>query len=190
MPRFSRERNTKPLTNKLQDSKRFAARLIEGFRRGGVSYSNVLTGGDNNKKTKQARGGLAQGTTCVNANGLTDWKGLSFNVTTEKLNWLVGSYVGTTVNLADVHLVQKFLYKEGQLNLVATPMGGNLVLLTSKDNSDAYSQLSDMGECLEKVFLEVMPWEPDMVPRVGSIWNRVIGTPVHAWGDEFFRFLS
>lgn len=106
------------------------------------------------------------------------------------MSWLVGSYVGTTENPSDVLQVQKLLYKEGLLNLIATPMGGNLMLLTTKDNSDVYSQLVDAEESLGKVFLEVEPWVPEMVSRVRLVWLRVTGTPIHALGEEFFQFLA
>lgn len=108
----------------------------------------------------------------------------------KKMNWLVGSYVGATMNLADVHKMQKLLPKEGFFKLIATPMGGNLVLLKTKDNSNVHALLAKTGECLGNVFSKLKPWEPEMVPRVTTGWLRVIGVPVHAWGEEFFHFIS
>lgn len=143
-----------------------------------------------NSTNKFDVGGGRQGTTRVNAKDKNDWRGLSFNVPNENISWLVGSYVGTTVNHAVVQHIQKYLTKEGLFNLVATPMGGDMVLLTAKDNFDVLSLLSEVGECLENVFSDIKPWEPHLVPRVRTVWLRVTRVPVHAWGEDFFRFIS
>lgn len=64
------------------------------------------------------------------------------------------------------------------------------MLLTAKDNENVFSLLQEDGDYLEGWLSDIKPWKPEAVPRVRSVWLRVLGVPVHAWGEDFFRFLA
>lgn len=103
------------------------------------------------------------------------------------MGWLEGSYVGTTKKPEEVFLLQKWLYKEGFFSIVATPMGGNMILLTGNESKDVYSTLKECGDCLQEWFSELLPWKPAVVSRGRTVWLKVTGGPVHVWGEQVFK---
>lgn len=59
-----------------------------------------------------------------------EWRGLEFHIEEEEMNWLKGCYVAKTREDNGVFYVQQKMNKEEWDSIVATPLGGSVVLLS------------------------------------------------------------
>lgn len=75
--------------------------------------------------------------------------------------WLHGAFVGQTSDLECTLGIQDRLHMDSAFTIDTVPLGGKLVLLR--------------------------PWEPGIVARQRLAWLNIVGVPVHACSEVFFR---
>ncbi|WJX20200.1 hypothetical protein P8452_09784 [Trifolium repens] len=102
---------------------------------------------------------------------------------------LEGSYVGTLQQIANVECIQTTLWMEGFQQITATPMGMDLILLSSHVEGEIQRAYESNKAWWERWFLSLTPWRPMIRPRGRRIWVRLFGVPLHIWSWEGFKKL-
>lgn len=69
------------------------------------------------------------------------------------------------------------------------PLGGDLVLLTGEENDRLEETLKNLGEWTKELFVEVIPWSPNLIVIHRLTWVRCEGVPLHLWNWECFKQL-
>lgn len=85
--------------------------------------------------------------------------------------------------------IQKRVYNMGFFSVKTILMGADLVLISSEDFESLNVIFEDSKEIWESMFCSIERWRPSLVAKERLVWLRVSGTPIHAWGQKFFKFL-
>lgn len=98
--------------------------------------------------------------------------------------------MGKTRDPEGIKCVKKKFLLEGLLSVTLTPMGGNLVLIKVQDGAIFEEVLRNNEEEFSRWFVEIRPWNSNMVATSRSIWLKILGVPAHIWNENFFRQIS
>lgn len=78
---------------------------------------------------------------------------------------------------------------EGVFAIITIPMGVDLVLLQPAEERDIESLLGDDTICLPNWFQSMKSWNQEVVAKERSVWLIITGIPLHAWKEDFFKFV-
>ncbi|MCH81713.1 DUF4283 domain protein, partial [Trifolium medium] len=81
----------------------------------------------------------------------------------------------------EIQEIQKKLYMEGFKKSRVFPWGGDMVILRSGEGEN-WSSIHWWNEFLHSI----KPWSPEMVSKKREVWLRVLGVPLHAWGEPLW----
>ncbi|MCH79581.1 hypothetical protein A2U01_0000333 [Trifolium medium] len=103
------------------------------------------------------------------------------------LEELQHSFVGVLALEVDVSRIRTTLYMEGRQHISVTLMGGKLVLLHSPKKGELEAMVKAKEDWLAYYFKEVKPWTPVVFNDRREVWVKVLGVPLHVWGESFFK---
>ncbi|GKV05161.1 hypothetical protein SLEP1_g17203 [Rubroshorea leprosula] len=119
-----------------------------------------------------------------------DWNGMEVQADEKNIRRLENCYVGRAKCPEIISTLQDKFAMEGYFSAKVTPMGGNLVLLSS-GNKEELKHLVDEGrEWLAQWFTDVRPWTPEEVATERFTWLRCQGVPLHIWKSNFFETVA
>lgn len=58
-------------------------------------------------------------------------------------------------------------------------MGGNFVLIRTREGESLEVILKERRKAFEKWFTDIKPWNPGLVVKKRSIWLKLLGVPAH-----------
>ncbi|MCI17992.1 DUF4283 domain protein [Trifolium medium] len=76
---------------------------------------------------------------------------------------------------------------EGSFVDQTTPLGLDLILLTSPDKDGISTAYESNKTWWERWFSTLTPWRPNILPKRRRIWVRLFGVPLHIWSWEGFK---
>jgi hypothetical protein len=97
------------------------------------------------------------------------------------------SFVGVLALQVDVRKIRTTLYMEGLPHIVVTDMGRNKVLLYSARKGELENLCKEKADGLCYYFKDFRPWVPSLYVDRRETWVRVLGIPLHAWGENLFK---
>ncbi|GKV51184.1 hypothetical protein SLEP1_g57855 [Rubroshorea leprosula] len=118
------------------------------------------------------------------------WQGLEVQAEEEELKWLRDCFVGTAKSLVIISTLQDKFLMEGYFSAKVTPMGGNLVLISSADAEELKHLVEQGKDWLAQWFSNVRPWKPNEVAMERFTWLRCQGVPLHIWKSSFFETVA
>ncbi|MCH97216.1 endonuclease/exonuclease/phosphatase family protein, partial [Trifolium medium] len=125
----------------------------------------------------------------VRFNSMGDLVPLELRVCESSLKALKNSKVGLFKQTMDFQTFHERLVGEGNHDVKATYMGGNMVLL----QSPCEGELSEVMRCnktwWDHCFLKVMPWKPTLLSESREVWIQIYGIPLHAWEEGSFKLI-
>lgn len=198
LPRFQKDvrnpvRSEAPISRKVNHSMQ---PKNMGGRTNGRTYAQVAgnAGYGNNQGEPISQGGQGevkgQGgqVMCKTAKaGQFEFAHLHFKVDDNYVEKLNKSYVGVVAKSGTTYCTQDELTRRGVLDIKATPMGANMVLLEEEVEGTVDSLLTEVW--ISTWFDELRSWSAREIDNERLVWVRCYGVPVHAWSVEFFSFL-
>ncbi|KAK2434439.1 zinc finger CCCH domain-containing protein [Trifolium repens] len=175
--RFHRNEERRKEDNHLQQPnqvKLVTRREGEGSIQQGRSFRTALL---------EAKGGSSE---MVEAEGGEE-DVLQVEVDERILQDLKMSFVGVLALQVDVRKIRTTLYMEGLPHIVVTDMGRNNVLLFSPRKGELENLCKAKADWLCYYFKEFRPWLPSLYVDRRETWVRVLGIPLHAWGENLFK---
>ncbi|GAU48923.1 hypothetical protein TSUD_301780 [Trifolium subterraneum] len=100
------------------------------------------------------------------------------------------SRVGFFKKTMDFQSFHERLVMEGQFEVRATYMGGNMVLLQSSCESELSAILSFNKKWWDLCFYKIFPWKPNFLSESREIWIQIYGLPLHAWEESSFKMVA
>jgi hypothetical protein len=79
---------------------------------------------------------------------------------------------------------------EGQDEVKATYMGGNMVLLQSPCEGELQEVMKINKLWWDQCFLKIIPWQPKLLSESRDIWIQLYGIPIHAWEEGSFKMVA
>jgi hypothetical protein len=98
--------------------------------------------------------------------------------------------VGFFKNSMDYQTFIDRLVLEGQHEVKATFMGGNMVLLQCSCEGELAEVMKINKQWWDHCFAKIVPWKPNMVSECREIWIDVYGIPFHAWEEGTFKMVA
>ncbi|KAK2375108.1 hypothetical protein QL285_076019 [Trifolium repens] len=115
---------------------------------------------------------------------------LEVEVDRSVLTELQQSYVGSLALEIDIEKIKTMLFMEGRQHITVTPMGGKLILLYSPRKGELSTMVRAKEDWLTYYFKEVKPWDTNMFNDKREVWVKVLGVPLHVWGENFFKLVG
>lgn len=98
-------------------------------------------------------------------------------------------YIGVVEKPVMSYIIQEEFIQQGYFSVRATALGSNLVHLESLEEGEMEALIERAREWLATWFLDVRKWCPDDVDDERLTWIRLYGILIHAWNDEFFKYV-
>lgn len=150
---------------------------------------NVVIGGVTNGGTRKQLYPNRQRTQIDMPHQVNQWRGMKFKISDEEMQWLKGYFVGKTKELQGASKIQQKLNMEGWIKIIATPLGGDSVLIFGDHEDSIKDFLTKAKESPAEYFTEIKEWSPKMVNRERNIWLSITGVSIHTWKGEVFKTL-
>ncbi|WJX95045.1 hypothetical protein P8452_76407 [Trifolium repens] len=100
------------------------------------------------------------------------------------------SMVGFFKNIMDYQTLNDRLLLEGQHEVKATFIGGNMVLLQCYCEGELAEVLKFNKQWWNHCFSKIIPWKPNLVSECREIWIDVYGIHLHAWEEGTFKMVA
>ncbi|KAK2426552.1 hypothetical protein QL285_025211 [Trifolium repens] len=100
------------------------------------------------------------------------------------------SFVGVLALDVEVEKIRTMLFMEGRQHISVTPMGGKLILLNSPRKGELGAMVKAKEDWLTYYFKVVKPWTANMFNDRREVWVKVLGVPLHVWGESFFKLVG
>jgi hypothetical protein len=82
------------------------------------------------------------------------------------------------------------LVVEGQHEVKATSMGGNMVLLQGACEGELEEVMKINKQWWDQCFLKIIPWNPKLLSESREIWIQIYGIPLHVWEEGSFKMVA
>lgn len=102
---------------------------------------------------------------------------------------LASAYVGVVDKPGMAYKIQEEFIQQGYFSVKATEMGANLVLLESLEEGEMEALIEGAQDWLSTWFSDLRKWNPNEVDDEYLTWVKCYGIPIHAWGEDFFKFI-
>jgi hypothetical protein len=155
----------------------FKSMLLGKEDGGGVKNGGVAVSGDGGRKKMRVL-------------GVADIIPLEVPVHEATLCTLRQSMVGFFKETMDFQSFYDRLIVEGQLEVKATFMGGNMVLLQSSCEDEMKEVMRINKQWWDQCFLKIIPWKPNILSESRDIWIQIYGLPLHAWEEGSFKMVA
>jgi hypothetical protein len=106
------------------------------------------------------------------------------------LQELEKSFVCVLALDVDVSKIKTTLYMEGLAHFSVTDMGRNMVLLFSPREGELQAMTRAKPDWLSYYFKEFKAWSPNCFADRRVIWVKVLGIPLHVWGENLFKVIG
>ncbi|GKV24206.1 hypothetical protein SLEP1_g33844 [Rubroshorea leprosula] len=194
LARFSKdEAQRKKVTNKVQLKKHEGSTGSSGMqRRGTRTYAEVVRSGQREMIIKERPSWEWKRKDREGANKAEKegWYGLEFGVEDEDIRELEKCFIGHAKCPEIISTLQDKFAMEGYFLAKITPMGSNLVLLSSGDTEELKHLVTEGRDWLAQWFTEVKPWSPEVVATERFTWLRCQGVPIQIWKSNFFETIA
>jgi hypothetical protein len=100
------------------------------------------------------------------------------------------SFVGSLALEVDIEKIRTMLFMEGRQHISVTPMGGKLILLHSPRKGELGTMVKAKEDWLTYYFKTVKPWSANDFNDRREVWVKVLGVPLHVWGEKFFKLVG
>jgi hypothetical protein len=107
----------------------------------------------------------------------------------DMLQSLEGSWVGRLMEGVEVRALQTKLWLAGFHTIRVIVMGRDIVLISSSSGEELRGPLCKKGWWGGLLF-DIKRWTPNLVYDKRVIWVKMLGIPLHAWGENTFRLLA
>jgi hypothetical protein len=165
----------------VSDDVSFKSLLLgkDGAGAGGVQVdkADMLGNGDGGKKKYRVA-------------SIGDIAPLEIHVHEATMIVLKQSMVGFFKNNMDYQTFNDRLLLEGQHEVKATFIGGNMVLLQCYCEGELAEVLKFNKQWWNHCFSKIIPWKPNLVSECREIWIDVYGIPLHAWEEGTFKMVA
>lgn len=180
LPRFQEERGNEVRNNAPRPlhKSQYVQRQKTGPTNGGISYAQAL-GNTGDPSLKGKKKGVSP--------GQFEFAHLEFKVDEGVVQKLNNAYVGKVSKSGTTYCTQEELTRRGILEIKATPMGANLVLMEETVEGALSDLLSEVW--VSEWFEEIRSWSAREIDNERVVWLRCYGVPAHAWSVDFFSFL-
>ncbi|GKU89866.1 hypothetical protein SLEP1_g3943 [Rubroshorea leprosula] len=118
------------------------------------------------------------------------WYGIEVKAEDEDIRRLENSFVGQSKCPEIISTLQDKFAMEGYFSAKITPMGGNLVLISSEDEEELKYLVREGRDWLSQWFTDIRPWTPEEVAAERFTWLRCQGVPLHIWKSNFFETVA
>jgi hypothetical protein len=115
---------------------------------------------------------------------------LDIQVQAGSLKLLNQSMVGFFKETMDFQSFQDRLLMEGQHEVRATVMGGNMVLLQSSCEGELKEVMKFNKAWWDQCFLKIIPWQPNLLSECRNTWIQIYGIPLHGWEENSFKRIA
>ncbi|GAU28381.1 hypothetical protein TSUD_257090 [Trifolium subterraneum] len=115
---------------------------------------------------------------------------LELQVREASLTPLRQSKVGFFKVTMDFQTFQDRLLMEGQHEVKAVYMGGNMVLLQCSGEGDLVEVMKFNKHWWDLCFSKNIPWKPNLVSECREIWIQIFGIPLHVWEEGTFKMVA
>jgi hypothetical protein len=82
------------------------------------------------------------------------------------------------------------LFMEGRQHISVTPMGGKMMLIYSPRRGELNAMVKAKEDWLNYYFKVVRPWSAEIFNDRRVVWVKVVGVPLHVWGENFFKLVG
>ncbi|WJX76281.1 hypothetical protein P8452_59720 [Trifolium repens] len=154
-----------------------------------VSFKQLLLGkGDNSKGDVETQG--EGGRKKYRVASMADVRPLEIHVQDNTVRLLNQSRVGFFRETMDFQTFYDRLIMEGQNEVKATYMGGNMVLLQCSCERELLEVMKFNKQWWDCCFSKISPWKPRFVSECREIWIQIYGIPLHAWEEGTFKMVA
>ncbi|KAK2406699.1 zinc finger CCCH domain-containing protein [Trifolium repens] len=115
---------------------------------------------------------------------------LDLHVHENSLKLLRCSMVGIFKETMDYQSFSDRLLVEGQHEVKAVFMGGNMVLLQSPCEGELEEVMRFNKVWWDHCFSKIIPWKPNILSECRDIWIQIYGIPLHAWEENSFKKIA
>jgi hypothetical protein len=115
---------------------------------------------------------------------------LEIHVQEATIRVLKNSKVGFFKETMDYQTFYDRLVMEGQHEVTATFMGGNMVLLQCPCEGELEEVMKFNSGWWDQCFSKILPWKPNFVSESREIWIQIYGIPLHAWEEGSFKMVA
>jgi hypothetical protein len=122
--------------------------------------------------------------------GATKEPTLEVEVDRSVLTELQQSFVGTQAVEVEIEKIKTMLFMEGRQHISVTTMGGKLILLHSPRKGELGAMVKSKEDWLSYYFKEMKPWAANIFNDRREVWVKVLGVPLHVWGENFFKLVG
>ncbi|GAB4860452.1 hypothetical protein Ancab_035612, partial [Ancistrocladus abbreviatus] len=124
------------------------------------------------------------------SSNVKDGMGFAYDVEDSDVEWLEGCVVGKVREVDGVQVLQERMRVEGGVSCVLRPMGGDVVLMSSRDKIQLAKLVAGGCEGWSRWFTELHSWKSCVVSDQRCVWLRCHGVSLHLWHKRFFQSLA
>lgn len=117
------------------------------------------------------------------------WAHRYFNLAESEVKRYENAYIGVVEKPGMSYNIKEEFIQQWYFSVRATALGSNLVLLENLEEGEMEALIEGAQDWLATWFSYVRKWCPKDVDNECLTWVSYYGTPVHAWNEDFFKYV-